>query len=323
MCPPGDSAGNRSRSRQSTTTRVVKDRPAGVRRRHGTSRGAAPPHQTMSSSEATTRAGTDSTPAGSDSAARAGSSTTPVRSVIVGERHLVGLELPEVDGLQRVEVLGEQEGPGGQRPVLLPCDGLPELPRDLHPAVDEVVVAQHRPAEDADPQPVDGDRLVERVLQPSPHAVPGRLVERVELRGDVGEEERVGVGLRGLRGRAPREVGAASEVPPVEPVVGVQLLADLRVGRHPRVEAEVVAALEASHRGAVDVPRDPPGQASRGAHGEREVRVGDHRVAVDLDRVVHQVGGERRDRDRGRQEVLVVARRPAAAAASPPPPRRG
>jgi hypothetical protein len=68
-----------------------------------------------------------------------------------------------------------------------------------------------------------------------------RLVQVVELRRDIREEERVSVRPLRLRARAPQQIGAPGDVPAVEPVARVQAIVHLEPGVVLAVKLELEA----------------------------------------------------------------------------------
>ena len=86
----------------------------------------------------------------------------------LGQGDLEDPELVEFQGLELVEVLGQQERARLEPATFAEGEHLPVLARQPCPPVDAVVVVEDRSAEDADLQVLDVGVGEDRILQPAP-----------------------------------------------------------------------------------------------------------------------------------------------------------
>jgi hypothetical protein len=99
------------------------------------------------------------------------------------------------------------------------------------------------------------------------------LVERSGLRGGIGVDERVRVGLLGSRSVAPNWVPAPNEMSAIEVVTRVDGLARLFLSWDTRVETPVVASIDIDEQVAFNVDARRGCKAPMGVEQHREVRV--------------------------------------------------
>ena len=150
-----------------------------------------------------------------------------MRCLQLGRADLESPELIQVQRLERVKVLGQQEGVALEHALLHIGKDLPVLPRQPDSPVFAVIVLEHGPAKNTDLQVLHVDVGEDRFLELPPDPVLAALVEVVHVRGDVGEEKRVVVGALRLGQVAPDKVRAPGEVSTVQAVAAVELVAVL------------------------------------------------------------------------------------------------
>jgi len=115
--------------------------------------------------------------------------------------------------------------------------------------------------------------------------------------------------LGALRCLVPGEVGAASQVATVKPIIRVEVVAGLVFGGDAGVCGEVDAgAGEQLHVGTVDVPTHPAGELARPAQCEGEVGVVNDGGAIELQQVFGNLGGGSGKINDGGEEVRAKSR---------------
>jgi hypothetical protein len=188
------------------------------------------------------------------------------------EGDLEDAELVQFQGFELVEVLGEKGCPGLQLAALGAVMTFQNQRGIFTPPEGAVVVLEDGAAEGVDLEVVD-----------------------------------VGVDEDGVLQLVPQQVGAAGDVPVVEPVGLVQLVADLRGGGQapcPRRTGCWCAAASSVSRRRCSSPSS--GEAALLAEREREMRVGNHLRAVQPDRVGGEGGVQLRGFDPLAEEVGVA-----------------